>query len=121
MFRFEKLDAWQLAIAFANEIYAVTRAYPSDERFGLVSQTRRAAVSIAANISEGAGRLSGNDRARFVEIAYGSLMEVVSHIHIARDQGFLASEKFQSLYEQADRLARVLSGFRDSLIQSVKG
>jgi len=116
MFRFEKLDAWQLSISFANAVYAATKNFPSEEKFGLVSQVRRAAVSISANVSEGAGRTAPNDRARFVEIAYGSLMEVVSHLFISRDQGFLDAETFNTLYELADRLARVLSGFRDSLI-----
>lgn len=83
MFGFEQLEVWQKAIEFANRVYDITQSFPSDERFGLTSQMRRAAVSIPSNIAEGTSRGSNRDFARFVEIAYGSLMETVSHAHIA--------------------------------------
>ena len=114
MFRFEKLDVWQLAIEFSDQIYRATREFPSDERFGLTNQLRRAAVSIAANIAEGSGRSSDRDFVRFIEIAYGSLMEVVSHLRVAERQEFLKAPTSQALIETADRLARMLSGFRKS-------
>lgn len=114
MFRFEKLDVWQLAIAFSDDIYRETQSFPADERFGLTNQLRRAAVSIAANIAEGSGRMSDRDFARFMEIAYGSLMETVSHLEIARRQSFITSEAAEMLRSTADRLARMLSGFRNS-------
>ena len=78
MFNFEKLDVWQEAINFVDLIYELTGAFPSDERFGLTNQMRRAAVSISSNIAEGSSRASRTDFARFVEIASGSLFEVVS-------------------------------------------
>jgi four helix bundle protein len=74
MFRFEKLDVWQRSIEFASRIYEATRSFPADERFGLTNQMRRAGVSISSNIAEGSGRVSDVDFARFVEIAYASLM-----------------------------------------------
>ncbi len=114
MFRFEKLDAWQLAIEFSDDVYRVTRDFPSDERFGLTNQVRRAAVSIAANIAEGSGRSTDKDFCRFIEIAYGSLMEAVSHLTIAFRQTMLKAEDHRILYEKSDRLARVLSGLRNS-------
>jgi four helix bundle protein len=77
-FNFEKLDVWQEAIRFANIIYDVTRTFPEQERFGLTNQTRRAAVSVSSNLAEGSPRSSRLDFARFVEIATGSLFEVVS-------------------------------------------
>lgn len=109
-FRFEKLDVWQLAIEFSDEIYRVTATFPTDERFGLTNQLRRASVSIAANIAEGAGRQSNKDNQRFIDIAYGSLMEVVSHLTIARRQEFLDADSWEELRGNADRLARMLSG-----------
>jgi len=118
MFRFEKLDVWQKSVDFADRIYEVTRGFPSDERFGLTSQLRRAAVSISSNIAEGSGRSSDNDFAHFVQIAYGSLMEVVSQIHIAKRQAMLAEESFQDLYSQADEISRMLSGLRSSLLRT---
>jgi len=114
-FGFEKLDAWQLAVEFANDVYRATRLFPPDERFGLTSQSRRSAVSVAANIAEGSGRSSRKDFSRFVEIAYGSLMETVTHLAIAAQQGFLDGTEHGRLREAADRLARVLSGLRTSL------
>jgi four helix bundle protein len=118
MFRFEKLEVWQLAIDFSDQIYRATRDFPSDERFGLTNQLRRAVVSIAANVAEGTGRSSNRDFERFIEIAYGSLMEslmeVVSHLRISERQQFLDNAATQSLIETADRLARMLSGLRKS-------
>lgn len=115
MFGFEKLEVWQIAIQFSNQIYSTTRNFPVDERFGLTNQLRRAGVSIAANIAEGSSRGSRKDFSRFIEIAYGSLMEIVSHIRIARDQSFLNGEDYERLYSSAQQLARMLSGLQASL------
>lgn len=78
MFNFEKLDVWQKAIDFADLVYKHTRNFPAAERFGLTNQMRRAAVSISSNIAEGTSRMSQTDFARFIEIATGSVFEVVS-------------------------------------------
>lgn len=115
MFGFEKLDVWQYAVEYSDDIYKVTRSFPNDERFGLTNQLRRAAVSVAANIAEGSGRGSNKDFQRFLEIAFGSLIETVSHLKIAQRQTFIKEEDFQRLYDQAERLGRMLSGLRKSL------
>jgi four helix bundle protein len=117
-FGFEKLESWQLAVDFSNDVYQATRSFPADERFGLTSQARRSAVSVAANVAEGSSRSSRKDFARFVEIAYGSLMETMTHLAIAHQQGFLSRDDYDRLREQADRLARILSGLRNSLLRS---
>lgn len=114
-FRFERLDVWKKAIAFAGHIYKVTRKFPVEERYGLTSQLRRAAVSISSNIAEGSSRSSDHDFARFIEIAYGSLMECVSHSYIARDEKMLDQDEFSKLYVDADELGRMLSSFRSRL------
>ncbi|MEX2176639.1 MAG: four helix bundle protein [Pirellulaceae bacterium] len=115
MFKFEKLEVWQLSIVFADRVYAVTSAFPGEERFGLTSQLRRAAVSISSNIAEGSSRSSDSDFARFIEIAYGSLMEVVSQIHLANRREFVRDEDLQDIRVQAERLAKMLSGLRAKL------
>lgn len=115
MFRFEKLEVWRKAIEFTDGIYIVTKAFPDHERFGLSSQMRRASVSISSNIAEGSGRSSDKEFAHFVEIAYGSLMEVVSQLHLANRQSFLPDREQHDLYEKAEELARMLSGLRASL------
>jgi len=73
---FERLDVWQKAAEFAGTIYEVTKSCLREEQFGLTMQLRRACVSVAANISEGASRASGKDQARFFEIAFGSLTKL---------------------------------------------
>ena len=93
MFNFEKLEVWQKAIDFGDLIYFETRRFPSDERFGLTNQLRRAATSVSSNIAEGSSRSSKNEFARFIEIAAGSLFEVVSQSCIARRQQFLNEAK----------------------------
>lgn len=118
MFRFEKLDVWQKSVEFADRVYAVTKSFPSDERFGLTSQMRRAAVSISSNIAEGSGRSSDKDFAHFLEIAYGSLMEVVSQSQVAVRQAFLEQQSRDALHERAEELARMLSGLKSSLLRT---
>jgi four helix bundle protein len=118
MFRFEKLDVWQRAVDHAGTIYEVTRGFPSDERFGLTNQMRRAAVSVSSNIAEGSGRTSDIDFARFIEFSYSSLMEVISRSTIAERQHFLTKPTYDRIYQEADELARMLSGLRATLLHN---
>jgi four helix bundle protein len=115
MFNFEKLEVWQKAIDFADDVYAFTRSFPDEERFGLTSQMRRAAVSVSSNVAEGSARHSRDDYARFLEIAAGSLFEVISQATIAKRRGFLREPDYQSLYQAAEVLSRMLSGLRKSI------
>lgn len=115
MFRFEKLDVWTKSIDMADAVYRITREFPDFEKFGLANQLRRAAVSVSSNIAEGSSRSSNRDYARFIEIAYGSMMEVVSQLHIAQRQSFVAVEDPRSFYRQADEVARMLSGLKTHL------
>ena len=117
MFNFEKLETWQEAIQFADLVYNLTRNFPDQERFGLTNQMRRAAVSISSNLAEGTSRASRTDFARFVEIATGSLFEVVSQSFIGRNQGFLTDDQFQTLYAAAEKQGKMLSGLRASLLE----
>ena len=115
MFNFEKLEVWKKAIDFADFVYSTTRAFPDDERFGLTSQMRRAAVSISSNIAEGSSRHSKEDYARFLEIASGSVFEVVSQSFIAQKQKYLSEEDRLRLYNAAEEQSKMLSGLRRSL------
>jgi four helix bundle protein len=119
MFNFEKLEVWQKAIDFADLIYSETRAFQPDERFGLTNQLRRAAVSISSNIAEGSSRSSKSDFARFVEIATGSVFEVVAQAFIAHRQSFLSEDQFRKIYTDAEELSRMLSGLRKSLLSAL--
>jgi four helix bundle protein len=115
MFNFEKLEVWNETIAFADSIYTLTKAFPDDERFGITNQMRRAAVSISSNIAEGSSRSSRPDFARFIEIATGSLFEVVSQATISMRQGFLSEQAYGQVYAAAEKESRMLSGLRRSL------
>jgi four helix bundle protein len=115
MFNFEKLDVWQKAIDFADLVYNCTRNFPADERFGLTNQMRRAAVSISSNIAEGTSRMSQTDFGRFIEIATGSVFEVISQSFVGHRQGFLNEDNFRALYTAAEEVGRTLSGLRKSL------
>ncbi len=115
MFKFEKLDVWQKAVDYADLIYRITQSFPVEERFGLTSQLRRSAVSVSSNIAEGSSRSSDTDMARFIEIAYGSLLESVSEMEIAKRQRLLNNDMFGKAYKKAENLAKMLSGFRRTL------
>ena len=115
MFNFEKLDVWQKSIALAESVYSMTKVFPSDERFGLTNQMRRAAVSISSNIAEGCSRSSRTDFRRYVEIATGSTFELVSQARVAREQALFSPSDHDHLYDDALEIVRMLSGLRDSL------
>jgi four helix bundle protein len=115
MFNFEKLEVWQKAIDFDHLVYKSTRHFPNDERFGLTNQMRRAAISISSNIAEGTSRMSQSDFRRFIEIATGSVFEVISQAFIGRRENFLTEENFRAVYKSAEEVGRMLSGLRKSL------
>jgi len=117
VFNFEKLETWQKAIAFADLVYELTRNFPADERFGLTNQMRRAAVAVSSNIAEGTARNSKNDYARFLEIATGSLFEVVSQSFVGKRQGFLSDADFQRVYTAAEEQGKMLSGLRRAVLE----
>jgi four helix bundle protein len=118
MFNFEKLDVWQEAIQLADLVYKFTGNFPSEERFGLTNQMRRAAISVSSNIAEGSSRGSRADFSRFVEIATGSRFEVVSQATISRTQNLIDESAYKRIYASAEKQSRMLSGLRTSLLDS---
>ncbi len=115
-FGFERLEVWQRAVRLASSIYGMTAQFPQEELFGLTAQFRRASVSVAANIAEGVSRSSGRDRARFYEIAYGSLNEIVTMLHIATDQGFVSGKQASASRSEIAEICRMLSSLRRSAV-----
>jgi len=108
-----KLKAFELADRLAVKIYGETRSFPKEELFGLVSQMRRAAVSVPSNIAEGCGRSSEKEYIHFLSIAYGSLKELEYQISLAKKLGFLRDET--DLTDCADETSRVLNGLIKAL------
>ena len=111
------LRVTSLAREIANDIYDVTRDFPAAERYGLVSQLRRAAVSIGANIAEGSGRCGDREFVRFLRIARGSAKEVEFLLLLASDQGLADAETTRLLLPKLDAVSRMLL----SLIRSLGG
>ena len=115
---YRKLDVWKLAHELALSVYRTTHAYPSDERFGLVTQTRRAVAAIPANIAEGAGRFSDRDYGRFVAIAAGSANEAEYHLLLAKDLGYLDHPTWEAIDNDLSRVRSMLTRLRHRLRRS---
>lgn len=108
-FRFENLQVWQDARRFTSHIYAITKNFPQDERFSLVDQLRRAAVSIALNIAEGSDRKSDIEFRRYLRMSITSTEEVVTALFISLDQKYLTESEFNSLYEESHMIVAKLN------------
>ena len=107
---YRDLLVWQKAVSWVEAIYAATRGWPQDERFGLISQIRRAAVSVPSNIAEGCARRSTAEFVRFLSIARGSLAEVETQIIIATQLSYLDQASQTSLLDAADEISRMFAG-----------
>jgi len=108
----KKLTVWTKSIELVKEVYSITNKLPSDEKFGLISQIRRASVSISSNISEGASRKSKIERSRYYEIARSSLVEVDTQIEICLTLKFLNESDIQKLEILANEVFAMLSAMK---------
>ena len=115
IYSFEKLDVWQDARLFVKEIYTITKLFPSEERYNLCSQIQRASISIVSNIAEGLSRNSDKEKIRFIEIAYGSLMEVYCQIYISVDLLYITAQQFDELKSSIDKIANKLNALNRSI------
>lgn len=111
-----KLDVWHKSVEFAAEIYKVTKEFPTDERYVLVSQMRRAAVSIPSNLAEGAAR-GTNELIQFVRIAIASASELDRQLEICRRLGYLSEDVYHCLDKELTQIDRMLIGLRKSLLR----
>lgn len=116
----KKLDVWKKSVDFVTEVYTVTADFPSDERYGLVSQMRRAAISIPSNLAEGASR-GTNELIQFVRIAIGSSSELDTQLEISRRLGYLPDAVYRSLDTELAQIDRMLNGLRKSLLEKQGG
>lgn len=108
-FYFEKLDVWQDARVFVKNIYDITSDFPTEEKYGLVSQLRRASISIPANIAEGMSRGTEKDKARFINQAFSSAIEVINLLILANDLQFLIDEKYVALRSELEKITNMLN------------
>ncbi|WP_340076046.1 four helix bundle protein [Leptobacterium sp. I13] len=113
-FSFEKSKVWQEAKSLSILVYSLTKIFPEDERFGLTSQMRRSAVSIASNIAEGTGRHTEKDKARFTAIAYGSSLELLNQTIISSELNYISDEKYELIRLFIEKITRMLNGLYKS-------
>ena len=114
VFSFEKLIAWQKSRELAKEIYKITKGFPKDEQFGLTSQMRRCAISIASNLAEGSGRSSMKDKARFSEIAFGSALELLNQLILAFDFEYITENTYIEIREKTAQVTLLIDGLYKS-------
>lgn len=114
-FRFEGLDIWHKARAYAGRVYRLTARFPRQEDYGLTSQINRAANSIALNIAEGSAKGTGKAFDYHLSVAVGSVFEVVSAGFLALDRGYITPEEHQTLYDEGEQLAKSINAFRRTL------
>jgi four helix bundle protein len=112
---FKELKVWQKAHRVVLDIYAQSRAFPDEERFGLTAHLRKSALSVASNIAEGCGREGEREFARFLSIAAGSASETEYQLLLARDLGYLAPEAHRKLDAQVSEVRRMLASFMQKL------
>jgi len=108
---YRDLIVWQKSKELVIASYLVSKSMPADEKYALVSQIKRAATSIPANIAEGFGRSSSKDREHFYTIARGSVYELDTHIQIAKDLGFINDKEFTEILQQIEDVIKLLSAF----------
>ena len=117
-FSFEKLDVWKLSRSFQNDIYKITKAFPKDEIEGLRDQIRRAAISVSSNIAEGSAKFSKKDFSRYIQISFGSLMEVLNQLYAALDLMYINEDQFYLLKKQIHQIAIRLSALRKAILKN---
>lgn len=120
MHKLNDLNTWKKAIDLSVDIYKVTNQFPEDERFGLISQMRRCAVSIPSNIAEGAGRNSNKEFVHFIGISNGSSNELLTQMIIANRLGFADDEITNSIIYKIDEIQKMNYGLKNSLVKNSK-
>lgn len=111
-YHFERLDAWQYARKVVVEVYTLLKKFPKEEQYALCDQLRRAVISVPSNIAEGIGRMAVKETVHFLEIAFGSLMEVYCQLQIAVDLGYITEDDFKQVKPLIYTTSKLLSGLR---------
>jgi four helix bundle protein len=112
-FSFEKLDVWIESKELTKSIYAIVSKFPESEKFGLISQLRRASVSIASNIAEGSARKTYKDKAHFTTIAFGSAVEVLNQLIISYELGLITEDDYSDLRTKIESITNKLNSLRN--------
>ena len=116
--RFKDLVAYKESRALVKMIYGILYKFPKEEMYALSDQLRRAAVSVPSNIAEGMGRYSVKEQTHFLEIAFGSLLEISAQLDIAGDLGYVDTSEQEVIEKQVDRVASLISGLRNKRVEN---
>lgn len=117
MHNFRELKIWQESMDLAKKVFTITRNFPEQEKYGLISQMNRRAVSIPSNIAEGSGRGSKKEVAQFLNIAVGSCYELETQVTLAKSLEYILAEDFNNYQERLVKLQRMIIGFKKSLLK----
>ncbi|MBI3124542.1 MAG: four helix bundle protein [Ignavibacteriales bacterium] len=120
MRNFKELKIWQKSRELVKNVYSITEKFPSDERFGLISQMRRAAVSIVSNIAEGSGKESEKEFLRFLETAYSSAFELETQFVLSEDLGFLDHKENEIVLELIQEIQKMIYSFSKTIKSNIK-
>ncbi len=120
IYSFEKLNVWQESRVFVSSIYRITKKLPKSEKFGLINQMQRAAISVPSNIAEGVSRTYLKEQSRFIEIAYGSLMELYCQLMIAVDLEYITQEDLDAIKPDIQSISNKLNALKNSIIKRMK-
>ena len=118
VFSFEKLNVWKESIELTKDIYLLTNQFPSEEKFGLVSQLRRASVSISSNIAEGTSRSTNKDKAHFTTISYSSTMEILNQLIISKELEFISEEEYLKIRERIYKISNMLNALKKAQLKT---
>lgn len=116
MTTFRNLNVYVKSKELVKQIYSILKKFPKEETYALCDQLRRAVISVPSNIAEGSGRTSAKDQAHFLEMAFGSLMEVDCQMDIAHDLGYVSSDKIEEVTMQISQVTALLSGMRRKIL-----
>ena len=117
MAHFQNLVVYQQAKELVKIVYALMKKFPSDERYALCDQLRRSVISIPSNIAEGMGRMAEKEQGHFINIAFGSLMEVLAQIDIAKDLDYITREEYTQVESLVNEIGKMLSSLRAKRVQ----
>ena len=115
MYSFEKMEVWQLSRQFVTSVYRIISDFPHEEKYSLCDQIKRAAISVPSNIAEGCCRSSLKEQKHFIEIAYGSLMEVYCQLIISVDLSYIDIDQLTEIKSIVDSIAKMLNSLRLSI------
>ena len=115
-YSYKTLNVYQDAKKFVVDVYKLLKLFPSEEKYALCDQIRRAAISVTSNITEGVSRFSKKEKAHFLEIAYASMIEVDSQLDISVELGYLTTEQYKEIHGQVCAIGRQLSALRTKIL-----